>query len=200
MRASAAAANVISNEQPCRVKLRIWRYSPCEDVPGTSGALKGKGKEKASLGKHHQSGAPLTSLSVSCQAGHVLRRDDKMARPEHHLRSPLWCTTSEHPQECELSVDLRCRLEWPWMCLLLCTQPLLLQVARRERTALLRQLRCSLLRRPRARRSWQRCRTCTRLKPPPGQLPLMAQALTTPCSLLAAMQPMTEALLATQLQ
>ena len=47
MRASAAAANVISNEQPCRVKLRIWRYSPTEDVPGTSGAMKGKAKEKA---------------------------------------------------------------------------------------------------------------------------------------------------------
>lgn len=66
VRASAAAANVISNEQPCRVKLRIWRYSPSEDVPGTSGALKGKGKEKASSSKHHQSGAPLTNLAMSC--------------------------------------------------------------------------------------------------------------------------------------
>ena len=66
MRASAAAANVISNEQPCRVKLRIWRYSPSEDVPGTSGALKGKGKEKASSSKHHQSSAPHTELAMSC--------------------------------------------------------------------------------------------------------------------------------------
>ena len=48
VRASAAAANVISNEQPCRVKLRIWRYSPSEDVPGTSGATKAKPKDKGS--------------------------------------------------------------------------------------------------------------------------------------------------------
>ena len=56
VRASAAAANVISNEQPCRVKLRIWRYSPTEDVPGTSGALKGKSMEKAAS-KHGHNGA-----------------------------------------------------------------------------------------------------------------------------------------------
>ena len=57
MRASAAAANVISNEQPCRVKLRIWRYSPTEDVPGTSGAMKGKAKDKAaSSSKQPQNG------------------------------------------------------------------------------------------------------------------------------------------------
>ena len=79
MRASAAAANVISNEQPCRVKLRIWRYSPSEDVAGTAGALKGRGKEKASS-KHHHSGAPLH------QAGHISHRDDKMTRPGPHLR------------------------------------------------------------------------------------------------------------------
>jgi len=59
VRASAAAANVISNEQPCRVKLRIWRYSPTEDVPGTSGALKGKAVEKGSS-KHGQNGALTT--------------------------------------------------------------------------------------------------------------------------------------------
>ena len=84
--------------------------------------------------------------------------------------------------------------------LLVCTQPLVLQVARRERTALLRRLCRSLLRPPRAPKSWQLCRICTRLKPPPGQLPLGAQALTTLCSLLAAAQLMTEALLGTQLR
>ena len=62
MRASAAAANVISNEQPCRVKLRIWRYSPSEDVPGTSGALKGKSKDKSTSGKHLPTGAPVLCL------------------------------------------------------------------------------------------------------------------------------------------
>ena len=59
MRASAAAANVISNEQPCRVKLRIWRYSPSEDVLGTSGASKSKTKDKdKASSKHAPNGAP----------------------------------------------------------------------------------------------------------------------------------------------
>lgn len=32
VRASAAAANVIGQEQPCRVKLRLWRYSPYDSA------------------------------------------------------------------------------------------------------------------------------------------------------------------------
>ena len=70
VRASAAAANVISNEQPCRVKLRIWRYSPSEDVPGTSGASKSKtkDKEKASS-KHAPHGAPAFMLDALLAQG-----------------------------------------------------------------------------------------------------------------------------------
>lgn len=33
VRAAAASANVIGNEQPCRVKLRLWRYSPLPERP-----------------------------------------------------------------------------------------------------------------------------------------------------------------------
>ena len=38
MRASAAAANVIGQEQPCRVKLRLWRYSPYDGAPARPAA------------------------------------------------------------------------------------------------------------------------------------------------------------------
>lgn len=70
MRASAAAANVISNEQPCRVKLRIWRYSPSEDVPGMSGAPKPKAKDKASS-KHLPNGAPPPGVMQRAQSARV---------------------------------------------------------------------------------------------------------------------------------
>ena len=48
--------------------LRLWRYSPLEDVPGTSGALKSKtkDKEKASS-KHAPNGASvIESGAVQC--------------------------------------------------------------------------------------------------------------------------------------
>lgn len=38
MRASAAAANAIGQEQPCRVKLRLWRYSPYDGAPARPAA------------------------------------------------------------------------------------------------------------------------------------------------------------------
>lgn len=33
VRNAAAAANAIGQEQPCRVKLRLWRYDPADRVP-----------------------------------------------------------------------------------------------------------------------------------------------------------------------
>ena len=84
--------------------------------------------------------------------------------------------------------------------LLVSEESLLLQAAGREQTVLLRQLFRSLLRRLRAPRSPQHCQMCSRLKPLPGQLSLLAQALTTPRNPLAAVQLMTEALPAAQLR
>lgn len=72
VRASAAAANVISNEQPCRVKLRIWRYSPSEDVPGTSGAMKIKAKDKAIAKQPNTGKYPLHAIAPHTSQSPVL--------------------------------------------------------------------------------------------------------------------------------
>lgn len=77
MRESAAAANAIGQEQPCRVKLRLWRYSPYDSAPpkrpGAPGppAPKKRTESAVSAAVNEQGGAPVAGGAVDLGGGAV---------------------------------------------------------------------------------------------------------------------------------
>ena len=70
VRASAAAANIIGPEQPCHVRLRLWRYNPNQPA----GALEQlsltitDGVLCSEMGVHFSPCGRFLAVCVACQA------------------------------------------------------------------------------------------------------------------------------------
>ncbi len=77
MRESAAAANAIGQEQPCRVKLRLWRYNPYDSAPpkqaggAAAHAPKKRAESAVSAAANEQGGAHVAAGAVELEDGAV---------------------------------------------------------------------------------------------------------------------------------
>ena len=95
MRNAAAAANAIGQEQPCRVKLRLWRYDPNDRVPFPPATPVAAAPDQAPAPAADAPVEPATVLLRAVESLHQVR-----PKPEHFstLESSLavFFTLQEH--------------------------------------------------------------------------------------------------------